>query len=1087
VTAAELLVSLSARGIALRLDGEELRVRAPRGALTPDDVTLLRARKAELASELRRAGPWGTRLSAQQARLWFLERVEQGLTAYSLPGAFRIEGPLRPELLRAALEDFVARHGLGGVHFTSDAGRPTVVDGVPAPLELRLLEAADLVADARDDGALARWVEAAGDTAVPLDTPPLIRFTLIRRSATEHVLLLVVHHLVWDGWCFDLFLRDVGECYAARLEGRPASLPPLEARYADFVRAQRQALVGPGGEERMRFWSSTLAGPLPDLDLPIDRPRPPVMTYGGARIPLAFDAEMLARVRALAQAEHVTVFTVLLAAYKALLHRVTGQTDLIVAVPVQGRGEPAFEQVVGFFVNTLPVRTQPTPSLAFREYLRQVSARFLAAIDHQDVPFETLVRSFGRRDASRTPIFQTMFTHQHTARRNETWGDVRVRSFNRGTRSVGTDIGLWVREYEDRVDGGLDYRTDLLDEGSARSLARAYARLLDAALRDPDVALSDLSLLDAQDLVAELALHEGPARDVATVESFLERIAAQARTRPQATAAADPSGTCTYAELWQESAAVAAGLGVRGVAAGAPVLVLLERSRRLPAVILGILRAGAVYVPLDASHPPERLRYMVTDSEAKFAIVDSSTESLARALGLQGVPLAMLLGSRGRWEHAVPHGDAAAYRLYTSGSSGRPKAVQVPHRALTNFLDGMHRLLGLAPQDVLLAITTVSFDISLLELLLPLVTGGRVDVASTDETLRAPALIAHLRASGVTVMQATPSTWRLLLDGGWSGGLRLALCGGEALPRSLADQIVTRATQVWNLYGPTETTVWSSAGPVGAGVGTVPLGRPMQNTSIHVLDEQRRVVPQGVRGMIWIGGAGVAQGYWKLAEQTAEAFVPDPFTDRAGARFYRTGDLGRWRADGTLEYLGRVDMQVKVHGHRIELREVQVALESIAGVRTAAVDARGEGADRRLVGWVVFDEGMDVPPTASELRREMRHLLPTYMVPAIILPVAEMPLTPNGKLDYRSLPDPTRAAAAERVGFAAPVGAMEEAIAAEWRRLLGVERVGRFDNFFEIGGFSLLSLQAVAAIEQRTGVRIDPRRFFFSTLAQLAV
>jgi acyl-CoA synthetase (AMP-forming)/AMP-acid ligase II len=343
-----------------------------------------------------------------------------------------------------------------------------------------------------------------------------------------------------------------------------------------------------------------------------------------------------------------------------------------------------------------------------------------------------------------------------------------------------------------------------------------------------------------------------------------------------------------------------------------------------------------------------------------------------------------------------------------------------------------------------------------------------------------------MRSNAVTVMQATPATWRLLLDDGWPGRLRVALAGGEDLPRAVADGLLDRCDTLWNMYGPTETTVWSTAHRVVEREGPVPIGRPILNTNVYVLDDQRRPVPQGMPGEVWIGGAGVALGYWNRLELTDARFVHDPFSDVPGARMYRTGDVGRWRADGTLAFLGRVDTQVKVHGHRIELAEVERVLESLPGIRQATVDARGEVADRRLIGWVLFDDDLDDPPTSSELRRELRTRLPAFMVPAILVPVTEMPLTLNGKVDRRRLPDPTRTAAADRTEFAPPQGAMEEAIALEWRRLLDLEQVGRHDNFFELGGYSLLSLQAVAAVEQRTGRRIDPRRFFFSTLAQLA-
>ncbi len=1041
------------------------------------------------------AGRWGTVLSAQQERLWYLERVEPGLTAYVLPGAFQLEGPLHLDALEGALRDFVERHDLGRVHIVTDAGQPRLAYADASHFSFRVIEAADVLADPTDARALARWIEEAGDVAMSLDEPPLIRFTLVRVQPAVHVLLLVVHHAVWDGWCFDLFLRDVGACYAARCEGRAPGLPALTTSYAAFVAQQRARLDGARGEAGLRFWSETLSGTLPDLEVMGDRPRPAQMTYQGSRVPFSLGADGLAGVRALAKAEHTTVFLTMLAVYKVLLHRTTGQEDLIVAVPVQGRGQPAFEEVVGFFVNTVVVRSQPNPRLTFREYLRDVAARFLGALEHQDTPFEWLVRRFGRRDASRTPIFQTMFTHQFTARRHEGWGDVRIRSFNRGTRSVTTDISLWVREYEERMDGGLDYRTDLFDEASAASLASAYHRLLEAVARNPDIALEDLPLLDEREIRCETRERRGLASTASGEWSALACIARHAAESPSAIATEDGDGRLTYAELESMAAHVAAGLIARGVAPGDPVVMLVPRDRRLPALLLGVLRAGAVYVPFDPTYPVERLRYMAEDSAARVALVDAETAELASIIGLQPVAADSLCdgsaAAAGAAERSIrdrswPDASAPAYRIYTSGSTGQPKAVVVSHGALDNFLLGTRDLLVLTPSDALLAVTTVSFDISLLELLSPLVAGARVFMATADEAIDAWALRQRLQHDGITVMQATPATWRLLVDDGWSGGLRLAICGGEAFPRTLADELLARCGNVWNMYGPTETTIWSTAQAVGHGTGRVPVGRPYRNTSVYVLDSRQRPVPQGVPGEIWIGGDGVAVGYWQRDALTGERFVADPFADAPGARMYRTGDLGRWRADGTLDHLGRLDLQVKVHGYRIELGEVEAALESLPDIRQAAVDARGEDADRRLIGWVTLAEGVTDPPTSSEVRRALRDRLPAHMVPALIVTVASMPLTLNGKVDRRQLPDPMQQAAVGGAEYEPPRGEVETVIAEEWQRLLGVTRIGRHDNFFELGGHSLLSLQSVAAIERRLGRRLDPRRFFFSTLAQLA-
>lgn len=1086
MTVGELLARLRDRGIGIRVEGDDLKVRAPQGALTPEEVRLLRENKAMLLAELRRAGRWGVEVSGQLERLWYLDRLEPGLTGWVLQGALRLEGPLHASHLKAAVRDFVERHDLGRVHVRTEGGRP-YLDFAPETLfAFDELDAHDSLEDPNDPAELLEWVANAGTVSIPLDQPPLIRFTLLRVTDDLHVLIIVIHHAIWDGWGFDICYRDVGEFYAARVEGRSPVLPPLTAGYGDYVQSQRERVSGDRARESERFWGEVLDGTLPDLQLVGDRPRPAEVTYGGMRVHFELRDDDLARLRALAKESHATVFTVVLAAYTAMLHRFTGQEDIIVGVPVQGRHEPRFDDVVGFFVNTMAIRAQPTGAMTFRELLRHVGERTIAALDHQDTPFEWLVRRFARRDPSRTPIFQTLLTHQYAADRPQRWGNIRLRSINHPVHSTTFDISMWMREYHDRLDSGIDMRTDLFEPASVEALTRAFVRLVVAAVTAPDTPLAELPLLDAAATEAESRGRRGPSRDLSELGSFLARVETQARDQPEAVAVEDPRGTVRYGELWTRAGAVAAALRARGVKRGDPVVVLVERDRHLPALLLGIFRAGAAYLPFDSAYPAERLRFMATNSGARLAIVDASTRALATDVGLAPLLKDDLMMSSAAPDVAFPGASELAYLIYTSGSTGQPKAVAVSHGALTNFLEGMQDLLGLGSADVLLAVTTISFDISLLELLLPIVTGGRVVIASSDETLNAPALGERLRASAVTVMQATPATWRLLLDDRWNGKLRIALSGGEDLPRAVAEGLRDRCETLWNMYGPTETTVWSTARRVTQHPGSVAIGAPILNTSVYVLDKQRRPVPQGMPGEIWIGGAGVAIGYWNRPELTAARFHPDPFCELIGARMYRTGDLGRWRADGALMFLGRTDTQVKVHGHRIELREVEMVLESIPGIRQAAVDARGEVADRRLIGWVVFEEGMEDPPTSSELRRELRNRLPAFMVPAILVPVQEMPLTLNGKVDPRRLPDPTRTAASDRTQFAPPHGSMEEAIATEWRRLLGVEQVGRHDNFFELGGYSLLSLQAVAAVEQRTGRRIDPRRFFFSTLAQLA-
>lgn len=1079
--ARDLLRALASRNIRVSLEGDQLQVRAPAGRLETADVEALRAVRTELLDALREAGRWGLLLSGQQERLWFFEQTEPGLSAYTLPGAFRLQGPLDAQALRSALSDFVERHDLARVHVRTVDGTPVLSFAPAAPFDLRVLDAADLVDDLDDREAIEDLVVETGNASLALDEPPLIRFTLIRIGPSEHVLVVLVHHLIWDGWSFDIFLRDAGECYAARVEQREPRLPELVGSYGAFVLDQQ----GPteATDAGHRYWAEALAAAPATLELPTDRARPPRVTYDGARIPLAVTQDVLEELRRLCREEGVTLFTLLLAVYAVLLHRLTGQDDLVVAAPMQGRSRQSLEEVVGFFVNTLPLRLRPARDEPFATFLHRVRDVVVGALEHRDTTFDWMVREFGRRDGSRTPLYQTMFTHQFAADRVRRWGDLDISSFARGTRSVTTDLGLWVREYVDRLDGGLDFRTDLWDEASAASMLRAYHALLAAVVSDRRVAVGNLPLLSESEAQAETKGRAGAERMPPREETVLGLVAAEVRRRPDAVAVADSAGTTSFAKLWGHSAATAALLHRAG-ASGAVVAVLMRRSRQLPTALLGVWRAGATYLPMDPDYPEERLRLMVEDSGVTHALVDGRTEDLARRLGLTALRLPDVeTAADVDWRDVAPA--ASAYRIYTSGSTGRPKGVDIPQLALVSHLHAMRSLTGIAADDVWLAVTTISFDISILELLLPLVAGARVFVAWDAEARGSEAVAEVLAASAATIMQATPVVWRSLLDDRWQGRLRVAVCGGEALSPSLATGVGQHCGLLLHVYGPTETTIWSTATALADASGGVSIGRPIENTTVYVLDEGRRPVPQGARGEIWIGGLGVASGYWNRPELTAERFVSDPFVRGWGGRMYRTGDLGRWRADGQLEFLGRSDAQVKVRGHRIELTEIEAALESLPEVKAAAVDARGHDADRRLVAWVVPTDPVR-PPTGSDIRAALRRRLPDAFVPGRFAVVDSIPVLPNGKRDRARLVDPLLDAPVQQPRQDPPQGAVELGIAAEWCALLGIKQVYRDDNFFELGGHSLLALRASAAIARRTGHKIDPRRFFFATLAQLA-
>ena len=881
-------------------------------------------------------------LSFAQERLWFLHRLDPANPAYNMPGLVKIEDPIRIE---AALSEILARH---------EALRTT-------------------------------FPEIDGEPYQRIAPPAAVRLPIVDLSALPAVLFANLHHSIADGWSQEILLREL----------RGGMLPPLPVQYADYAvweRGQTEALAA-----QLEWWKRELSGDLPPLDLPLDRPRPLRQRHRGAGLPVRIPAALR---------PGATPFMVLLAAFQALLHRLSGQDDIRVGAPVANRQRIETEGLIGLFASTVVLRTRFGDSLSFSELIERVKGTVLAVFPHQDLPFGKLVEELQPvRDPSRTPLFQAMLAVQPS---------LSVEEIATGTAKL--ELTLAVRP--DEGWGWIEYDTDLFDRTTVSRWAIYFSNLLSA---DPETPVADLPLLGPEEqaqILIEWNDTAGAVPDVCVHHLF----EAQARKTPDAVAVTAGDRNLTYQELNARADDFA-----RGLAPGVGCALHADRSIDMLVFLLGILKAGAFYVPLDPSYPEERLRWMM------------------EAVGMRG--------------------EGLAYTIFTSGSTGRPKGVQVPHRALVSFLLSMAERPGLKPEDTLLAVTTLSFDIAALELLLPLIVGARVVIADRETASDGARLAAEIERVGVTVLQATPATWRMLIDSGWKGSPNLtALCGGETLPRELARDLLPRTAAVWNLYGPTETTVWSAVHRVEGADRTVPIGRPIANTTFHLVDRNFQLVPVGVPGELLIGGAGVARGYAGRPDLTAERFLPGP----DGSRLYRTGDVARLLADGNLEILGRIDHQVKVRGFRIELEEVEAALEACPGVGRAVAAVR----DGSLVAWVVGQH-----PGPDLARR-----LPAFMIPSRIAVVDALPLTPNGKVDRRALPDPKPIP----IVGEPPSDPVEEAVAEIWRRVLET-KVGREQSFFELGGHSLLAARVISRINESFGVHLPLRALFETpTVAGLA-
>jgi amino acid adenylation domain-containing protein len=1042
----------------------------------------------EAASKSKRARPASTivpvaadgpaPLSFSQQRMWIIQSLDPQNTAYNMSCALRLTGPLDVDALSRAMDEIHRRHDI--LRTTYD-----VVDGQVVqqahPCSRKALQCIDLSRAGADPAAVA-------GTPIDLARGPVFTSNLMRIGPNAHVLQMTMHHIAGDQWSAGVLGRELAALYNAIRAGRPAELPAPTVRYRDYATWQRAWLDSDEIADQVQYWRRKLEH-VPPLNLPSDRPRPRIQTLNGGHVQSDVPASLFADLEQLGRRESATLFMTMFTGFVALLHRLSGQDDISVGVPVANRTHDAVEQVVGTFVNILALRLDLAGNPTFGELLRRVRATALDAFAHQDVPFDKLVQELVQsRDTSRAPLTQVLFNMLNAPMHGieidgVTWEPLIL---DRGGAQFELSVSV-DRQITQTVT--VEYNSDLFEKTTIERLVERYLHLLARAAAAPDSRLSELDLLpdEERDLVLRMwnaTSVEMPARP------FIAMFEARAAERPDAPAVTFEGAASSYGELNARANVLARELARTGVGRGVRVGICVDRSPAMLVGLLAVQKSGGAYVPLDPGLPAQRLEHMVSDSGLSVLILGGNA---GRDLELP--PGVTTLDAEVFADAAVPMDtpnpvDTAelsdpAYIIYTSGSTGRPKGVAVSHGALANFLRSMQREPGLGESDVLAAVTTISFDIAGLELYLPLLAGARIELVPAATASDGKALSELLVATGVTIMQATPATWRMLLDAGWPGRPNLrALCGGEALPRELADPLLERVGEVWNLYGPTETTIWSTVGRVVRGDAPVSIGRPIDNTQVYILNGLSPA-PVGVAGEICIGGAGVAIGYHGQPGLTAERFVADPFSQQPGARIYRTGDLGRWGPDGQLHHLGRMDHQVKIRGFRVETGEIEAVLNEHPAVRQAVVVAREIGSgDLRLVAYVVY--GGDEELTISEVRRFLRTRLPDYMIPSMAVALGRVPLTPNGKLDRNSLPDPFAHAARPANAFEAPASGTETVIANVWRQLLKVDKVGAEDNFFELGGYSLLALRFVAHVERQTGTRIDPRILFFQSLRQIA-
>jgi amino acid adenylation domain-containing protein len=1030
--------------------------------------------------------------SFAQQRMWVLDRMDPGKAVYNVPYFARLSGPLDAAALEHALDGVRRRHETLRTTFAEREGTVLQVVHPFVPVPLRVVDLSGLPPEERDAEAW-RMAHEDANSGFDLERGPLLRAGLVRLEAGEHLLMMCMHHIVSDGWSLGVLVREMNDLYDAFRQGRTDPLPPLELQYGDFAAWQRGHLQGETLEAQAAFWRDALQGAPPALELPSDRPRPARASNRGDHLTLTLPAELGVRLRALAAREGATLFSVLLAAWRAVLGRHAGQDDVVVGTAVAGRSRRELEPLIGFFVNTIPLRTGLEGDPSFGELVRREKETLLEALGHQDLPFERIVEALRLpRDLSRNPIFQVDFGLQNMPGRAPSLGEAALTEVSVGYDAAKFDLSLSCAEDGQEVSVLVEWAVDLFDRQTAERLAAHWRLVLEQAAAAPDRRLSELAWMDEDERCRVLEWSRGaPLAPAVGMEAELRalplhrQVEAWARRTPDAPAVIAADASLSYAELDARANRLAHRLRRMGVGGERRVAVMLERSAALVVAELAVMKAGGAYMPLDPAGPTGRAASMLRAAGAAVVLTRAGVRGGVPELGIPIVALdeeEPALASESSDPPGVPvEMEALAYVIFTSGSTGVPKGVAVPHGGAANLVAWLREGYGVGPGTRTLLWISPTFDPSVMETWGTLAAGAALHVV--PEALRADprGLLELMDAQGIHhCVLATPAAEAVMdaLDRGAPRprDLRAMLVGGEALRRRPPPGL-----PLANLYGPTENSVVSTAAVVAPeGPAAPPIGRPLPGHRAYVLDGHLRLVPQQAAGELYVAGEGLARGYLGQPALTAERFRPDPFAP-AGARMYATGDRVRWLPNGELEYLGRADTQVKLRGYRIEVGEIEAALLAHPAVAEAAVVARQEGAGR-LVAYLAAARGAKAP-SAAELGEHLRSRVPDYMVPAAFVVMEALPLSPSGKVDRRALPDPPASSAAAR-----PQTGAERRIVRVWEELLGIEGVGVDDNFFEIGGHSMLVARMQERLAAELGREVTIVELFqFPTVASLAV
>jgi len=1035
-------------------------------------------------------------LSFAQQRLWFLDQLQPGNPSYNVSRHVRIKGTLDYDALERALNAVVERHESLRTVFRVKGNGPVQIIKPPLKLRLPLVDLSSLPEDEREQETARLAIEHA-EFAFNLSEGPLLATKLIRLSETDHTLFLCLHHIVTDAWSTALLLRELITLYEAFKANEPSPLDELPIQYADFAVWQRQFLTGDVLEKQRSYWTEQLAGAPAMLELPLDRPRPAVQTFRGAYESFTISAELNAALKGLARQEGATLFMTLLAAFQTLVWRHTRQDEIVIGAPIANRTRKETESLVGFFVNTLVIRTAITPDMTFRELLRSVKQTTLAAYSHQDLPFEKLVEELQpERSLSHNPLFQVTLSLQNIPHALGL-GNFVVDPMGFDASTTRLDLEAYFWDLPERLEGEFVYSTDLFDRTTIQRLLQRFQILLEGIVSKPDCRIFELPLLTATERHQLLVEWNDHHREYPQDECVPELFEAQVERTPDAVAIVFGHERLTYAELNRKSNQVAHYLQARGVGPEARIGILMERSLEMVVGLLGILKAGGAYVPLDPAHPRQRLSFMLEDAAVPMLLTQQQlVERLPAHVG-EVICLDYDWQQIAKESAENPENNCTpqnlVYVIYTSGSTGKPKGVSIMHQSVVRLVKGTDYA-KFGPDEVFLQFAPLSFDASTFELWGSLLNGARLVVMPPG--LGALGELGEaVKRNGVTTLWLTAGLFHQIVETDLENlrGVRQLLAGGDVLSvphlEKAADEL--SGCQLINGYGPTENTTFTCCYRVKGGErfeNSVPIGFPITNTEVYILDRQTELAPIGVAGELYIGGNGLARGYLNRPDLTAESFVPNPFSSRADERLYKTGDLARYRPDGSIQFLGRLDHQVKLRGYRIELGEIETALGEHSSVQDAVVVLRdSERGNKELVAYVVAAPGEVGANLREKLQGFLKKKLPCYMTPAYFVFIEKLPLTPNGKIDQRALPLPEKSRPDFADAFVAPRSEAEIKLASIWRDVLGREEIGMYDNFFDLGGHSLLATQVMSRIRETFNLNM-PLRYFFEkpTVAGLA-